>query len=85
MLCPSEFRNEFRPVNFAQSPSPDWANEKFSANSASLRLLLDLFTAKAQRTPREGFFCLSGDGNKQEDSYEKEKGRKAFFLEESGL
>jgi hypothetical protein len=44
-----------------------------------------LFTAEAQRTPREGFFCLSGDDDKQKDSSEREEGRKAFFLEESGL
>jgi hypothetical protein len=36
-----------------------------------------------QRTPREGFFCLSGDDDKQKDSSEWEEGRKAFFLEES--
>ncbi len=66
MLCPSEFWDGFRPVVFAQSSSPDWAKGKFSADSASLRLLLDLFT-------------------KQKDSYEKEEGRKAFFLEESGF
>ncbi len=37
MLCPSEFRDGFRPVVFAQSPSPDWAKHIFSANSVSLR------------------------------------------------
>jgi hypothetical protein len=84
MLCPSEFRGGFRPVVFAQSPSPDWAKQIFSANSASLRLLLNLFTAEAQRTPREGFFCLSGDDDKQKDSSEREPGRKAFFFEERG-
>jgi hypothetical protein len=84
MLCPSEFRDGFRPVVFAQSPSPDWAKQIFSANSASLRLLHNLFTAEAQRTPREGFFCLSGDDDKQKDSSEREEGRKAYSLEESG-
>ena len=38
-LCPSEFRDGFRAVVFAQSPSPDWAKGKFSAHSAPLRLL----------------------------------------------
>ena len=71
-----------RPVVFAQSPSPDWAKGKFSADSASLRLLLDLFTAEAKRTPREGFFFLSGEDYKKKDSYEKEEGRKAYSLEE---
>ncbi len=85
MLCPSEFKKGFRQVVFAQSPSPDWAKQIFSANSASLRLLLNLFTAEAQRTPREDFFCLSGDDDKQKDSSEWEEGRKAYFLEESGF
>ncbi len=31
----------------------------------------------------EGFFCLSGDDDKQKDSSEWEEGRKSFFLEES--
>ncbi len=77
MLCPSEFKNGFRPVVFAQSPSPDWAKQIFSATSASLRLLLNLFTAEAQRTPREGFFCLSGDDDKQKDSSEWEEAWRA--------
>ncbi len=29
-------------------------------------------------------FCLSGDDDKQKDSYEKEEGRKAYLLEEIG-
>jgi len=41
-----------------------------------------LFTAEAQRTPREGLFCLSGDDDKQKDSSEWEENRKAYFLEE---
>ncbi len=41
MLCPSEIRDGVRSVVFAQSPSPDWAKQIFSANSASLRLLLN--------------------------------------------
>ncbi len=85
MLCPSEFWDGFRPVVFAQSPSPDWAKGKFSADSASLRLLLNLFSAEAQWTPREGLFCLSGDDDKQKDSSEREAGRKAYFLEECGF
>jgi hypothetical protein len=84
MLCPSEFKGGFRRVVFAQSPSPDWAKQKFSANSASLWLLLNLFTAEAQRTPREGLFCLSGDDHKQNDSTEWEEARKAYSLEEGG-
>jgi hypothetical protein len=72
MLCPSEFRDRFRPVVFAQSPFPDWAKQIFSANSASLRLLLNVFTSEAQRTPREGIFCWSGDDDKQKDSSERE-------------
>ncbi len=55
MLCPSEFRDGYRPVDFAQSPSPDWAKQIFSANSASLRLLLKFFTAEVQVVRKNPF------------------------------
>ncbi len=77
MLCPSKFRDEFSLLVFAQSPSPDWVKQIFSANSASLRLLLNLFTAEAQRTPREGFFvCRETTTNKKTPP----SGRKARWL-----
>ena len=60
------------PVVFAQSPSPDWAKGKFSADSVSLRLLLNLFTAEAQDA-EGGIFCLSGDDDKQKDSSKREQ------------
>ncbi len=72
--------DKFRPVVFAQSPSPDWAKGKFSADSASLRLLLNLFTAEAQRTPRGAFFvCRETTTNKKT----LPRGRKVGMLSSS--